>query len=428
MNLSHSNMCLHPKVCRLWKGMVINMLNIGVLGYGTVGSGVVEVLNTNQESINKKAGNEINIKYVLDLRDFPGDPIQEKIVHDYDVILNDPDVQIIVEVMGGVEPAYTFVKKALQAGKSVCTSNKELVAKHGAELLEIAKSKHINFLFEASVGGGIPIIRPLNQSLTADEIEEITGILNGTTNYILTKMSKEGLAFDEVLKDAQDKGYAERNPEADVEGYDACRKIAILSSLAFGMQVDYEDIYTEGITKITDVDMKYAKALNASIKLFGTSKKVNDEVFAMVSPMMISEEHPLAGVNDVFNGIFVSGNVLGDVMFYGRGAGKLPTASAVVADVVDAAKHLGTNIMTIWSNKKLELSDIKKAKQKFFVRLSGDKNMNIAKVNELFGAVTDVEEVIAGEYAFITGEIAEGEFAQKQSELTNMLNRIRVGF
>lgn len=404
------------------------MLNIAVLGYGTVGSGVIEVLNTNQESINKKAGNEINVKYVLDLRDFPGDPVQEKIVHDYDVILNDPDVQIIVEVMGGVEPAYTFVKKALLAGKSVCTSNKELVAKHGAELLEIAKNKHINFLFEASVGGGIPIIRPLNQSLTADEIEEITGILNGTTNYILTKMSKEGLAFDEVLKDAQDKGYAERNPEADVEGYDACRKIAILSSLAFGMQVDYEDIYTEGITKITDVDMKYAKALNASIKLFGTSKKVNDEVFAMVAPMMISEDHPLAGVNDVFNGIFVRGNVLGDVMFYGRGAGKLPTASAVVADVVDAAKHLGTNIMTIWSSKKLELSDIKQAKHKFFVRLSGDKSSNIAKVNELFGEVTDVKEVVAGEYAFITKEVSEGEFADKQTSLTNVISRIRVSF
>lgn len=404
------------------------MLNIGVLGYGTVGSGVVEVLNTNRDSINKKAGIEINVKYVLDLRDFPEDPIQEKIVHDFDIILNDPEIQIIVEVMGGVNPAYSFVKQALEAGKSVCTSNKELVAKHGAELLALAKSKNINFLFEASVGGGIPIIRPLNQSLTADEIEEITGILNGTTNYMLTKMSKEGLAFDDVLKDAQEKGYAERNPEADIEGYDACRKIAILSSLAFGMQVDYEDIYTEGITKITDIDMKYAKALNASIKLFGTSKKVNDEVYAMVAPMMISEEHPLAGVNDVFNGIFVSGNVLGDVMFYGRGAGKLPTASAVVADVVDAAKHQGTNIMTLWSSKKLELSDIKKAKQKFFVRLSGDKNSNTAKVKELFGDVVDVKEVVPGEYAFITKEISEGDFADKASKLTNLLSRIRASF
>ena len=275
------------------------MINISVLGYGTVGSGVVEVLNTNQESINKKAGNEINVKYVLDLRDFEGDPIQEKVVHDYSVIVNDPDVQIIVETMGGTNPAYQFVKEALEKGKSVCTSNKELVAKHGAELLEIARANKVNFLFEASVGGGIPIIRPLNQSLTADEIEEITGILNGTTNYILTKMSTEGSDFDTVLKDAQAKGYAERNPEADVEGYDACRKIAILTSLAYGMQVDYEDIYTEGITKITDKDITYAKALNASIKIFGTSKKVDDKVYAMVAPMMIDSKHPLYSVNDL---------------------------------------------------------------------------------------------------------------------------------
>jgi homoserine dehydrogenase len=408
--------------------MEVSMINIGVLGYGTVGSGVVEVLNTNQESINKKAGKEINIKYVLDLREFPGDPINEKIVHDFSIIANDPEVQIVVEVMGGVEPAYTFVKEALLKGKSVCTSNKELVAKHGAELLQIAKENHINFLFEASVGGGIPIIRPLNQSLTADEIEEITGILNGTTNYILTKMSKEGLAFDDVLKDAQDKGYAERNPEADVEGYDACRKIAILSSLAFGMQVDYEDIYTEGITKITEADMEYAKSLNACIKLFGTSKKVDDQVFAMVAPMMISEEHPLAGVNDVFNGIFVSGNVLGDIMFYGSGAGKLPTASAVVADVVDAAKHIGTNIMTIWSSKKLELSDISKAKHKFFVRLSGSKSDNEQKVKELFGDVTEVPSVVDGEIAFITDIISEGDFKQKEAKISNLISKIRVGF
>ena len=218
------------------------MIQIAVLGYGTVGSGVVEVINTNHESINKKAGEEINIKYVLDLRDFPGDPIQEKIVHDYEVIANDPEIRIIVEVMGGIEPAYTFVKRALESGKSVCTSNKELVAKHGVELLEIAKKNNINFLFEASCGGGIPIIRPLNSSLTADEIDEITGILNGTTNYILSKMASDGASFEEVLKDAQEKGYAERNPEADVEGYDACRKIAILSSLAFGRHVGFEDI------------------------------------------------------------------------------------------------------------------------------------------------------------------------------------------
>ena len=231
------------------------MINISILGYGTVGSGVVEVLRTNNESIAVKAGQPIDVKYILDLRDFPGDPMEDKVVHDYQIIVNDPEVDIVVETMGGIHPAYEFVKQALEAGKSVCTSNKELVAKHGAELLAIAKEKDINFLFEASVGGGIPIIRPLNQSLTADEIEEITGILNGTTNYILTKMATENQDFGTALADAQAKGYAERNPEADVEGYDACRKIAILSSLAYGRQVDYEDIYTEGITKITKTDM-----------------------------------------------------------------------------------------------------------------------------------------------------------------------------
>lgn len=403
------------------------MINISVLGYGTVGSGVVEVLNTNRDSINKRAGQEINVKYVLDLRKFPGDPIEDKLVDDYSIISNDPEVQIIVETMGGVHPAYEFVKEALEKGKSVCSSNKELVAKHGAELLNIAKEKHVNFLFEASVGGGIPIIRPLNQSLTADEIEEITGILNGTTNYILTKMTHEGSDFDTVLKDAQDKGYAERNPEADVEGYDACRKIAILTSLAYGMQVDYEDIYTEGITKITDKDIMYAKKLNASIKIFGSSKKINDKVYAMVAPMMINSDNPLYSVNDVFNGIFVKGNLLGNVMFYGKGAGKLPTASAVVSDVVDAAKHLGTNIMTIWSSKKLELASIEEANNRFFVRVSGDKAANETKVKELFGTVEEVQAGISGEYAFITELVTEAEFAKKASML-DVINRIRVAF
>lgn len=348
------------------------MVNIAVLGYGTVGSGVVEVLATNHDTITKRAGEEINVKYVLDLRDFPGDPIQEKVIHDYQIILDDPEVKIVVEVMGGVEPAYTFVKKALLGGKSAATSNKELVARHGAELLEIAKTRNVNFLFEASVGGGIPIIRPLNQSLTADEITEITGILNGTTNYMLTKMNQEGADYAAVLKEAQDRGYAERHPEADVEGYDACRKIAILSSLAYGMQVDYEDIYTEGITQVTDVDFKYAKALHAGIKLLGTSKKNNGSVHAMVAPMMIKAENPLYGVNDVFNAILVEGNALGDVMFYGKGAGKLPTASAVVSDVVDEVKHMGKHIMTMWQTQKLELADFGQYTSRFFVRVKGE--------------------------------------------------------
>ena len=237
------------------------MVNVAVLGYGTVGSGVVEVINTNHASINKRAGQDINIKYVLDLREFPGDPVMDILVHDYEVILNDEEVDIVAEVMGGVNPAYSFVKSALEHGKNVCTSNKELVEKHGAELIALAAQKNVNFFFEASVGGGIPIIRPLNQCITADEVLEVTGILNGTTNFILTKMDKEGLDFDTVLKEAQELGYAERNPEADVEGFDACRKIAILSSLVSGKDVDYEDIYTEGITKITDVDFKYANEM-----------------------------------------------------------------------------------------------------------------------------------------------------------------------
>lgn len=405
------------------------MVNIAVLGYGTVGSGVVEVLNVNGDSISKRCGHEINIKYILDLRDFPGTPIQDKIVHDYNIIANDPDVKIVVEVMGGVEPAYTFVKEAILRGKSVCTSNKELVAKHGAELLELSKEKKVNFLFEASVGGGIPIIRPLNQSLTADEIEEITGILNGTTNYILTKMSNEGSDFDSVLKEAQAMGYAERNPAADIEGYDACRKIAILSSLAFGMQVDFEDIYTEGITKITDADIKYAKAMGASIKLLGTSRKENDHFYAMVAPMLIKPTHPLFSVNDVFNGIFVRGNVIGDVMFYGSGAGKLPTASAVVADVVDAAKHLGTNIMTLWSSKKLKLSDIKNANHRYFVRIQGVNDDIKEQVALQFGQVEKIKaEDITGEYAFITMQMNEKTYQDKIAAFDNVIGMIRVMF
>ena len=406
------------------------MINIAVLGYGTIGSGVVEVLGINGESIKKRAGDQINIKYVLDLKEFPGDPIMEKLVRDINIILEDPEVCIVVEVMGGVEPAYTFVKRALLKGKSVVTSNKELVAKHGAELLDLAKEKNINFLFEASVGGGIPIIRPLNQSLTADEIVEITGILNGTTNYILSKMSEGGLDFETALSDAQKMGYAERNPSADVEGHDACRKIAILSSLAFGMQVDFEDIYTEGITKITDTDIKYAKAMEARIKLFASSIRGSDSrVFAMVAPMLIKANHPLYSVNDVFNGIFVKGNVIGDVMFYGSGAGKLPTASAVVADVVDAAKHVGKNIWTIWSSKKLELTDIKQVQHRFFVRILGNEAALRENVSRLFG---DVEVIVVPgieeEYAFLTPSITEQEMKEKREALDGIVSVIRARF
>lgn len=400
-------------------------MEIAVLGYGTVGSGVVEVLETNQKSIAKRAGQEIHVKYVLDLRDFFGNPIQEKIVHDYETILKDDSIKIVVEVMGGTNPAYSFVKQALEAGKSVATSNKELVAKYGAKLLEIARAHEVNFMFEASVGGGIPIIRPLLSSLTADEITEITGILNGTTNYMLTKMDEEGADYADVLKDAQDKGYAERNPEADVEGYDACRKIAILTALACGQQVDFEDIYTEGITKITDTDFKYARSLGTSIKLFGTSKIDGDKVYAMVSPVMIGKNHPLYSVRDVFNAVFVHGNMLGDAMFYGRGAGKLPTASAVVADIVEEVRHIGENIKVEWKPEKLQLADMKEASHRFFVRVQNHTTK--ASVKEAFGAV-DFVQAVDGEYGFVTKEMAEKAFDEKLSQLDNVLAVIRANF
>lgn len=403
------------------------MINIAVLGYGTIGSGVVEVLKTNGDSISKRAGERINIKYVLDIRDFPGDPIMDILIHDVNIILEDPEIKIVVEVMGGINPAYSFVKEALLKGKSVVTSNKELVAKHGAELLSIAEERELNFLFEASVGGGVPIIRPLNQSLTADEIVEITGILNGTTNYILTKMSDEEIGFDDALKEAQALGYAERDPSADVDGHDACRKIAILSSLAYGMQVDFEDIYTEGISNITDVDIKYAKALDARIKLFASSIREDDKnVYAMVAPMMIRVNHPLYSVADVFNGIYVRGNVIGDVMFYGSGAGKLPTASAVVADVVDAAKHLNKNIWTIWSSKKLELIDINSVKHRFFIRVNKDESLDNMKA--LFGEAIEVVKVVKDEYAFITPMISERVMKDKKKYISGLIGSIRVRF
>lgn len=401
------------------------MAKIAVLGYGTVGSGVVEVLETNKDSITKRAGREIEVKSVLDLRDFPGDPIQEKIVHDVDVIINDPEIEVVVEVMGGVEPAFTFVKRALEAGKSVCTSNKAFVAAHGPELLEMAKKRNLNFMFEASVGGGIPIIRPLNQSLTADEITKITGILNGTTNYILTKMDKEGSTYEETLKEAQELGYAERNPEADVEGFDACRKIAILTSLAYGSTVKFEEIRTEGITKITTKDFKYAEKLGYVVKLLATSCKENDKVYAITAPFMINSTHPLYNVNDVLNGIYIHGNVIGNVMFFGAGAGKLPTASAVVADVVDCVKHKGKNVMTVWSVEKLELGDADDEVRKFFVRVKGNVS-DLSAVNAAFGNVQTVTvDGIDGEFGFITEPMSERAFAEAAKKI-DMIHRIRI--
>ena len=396
-------------------------MKIAVMGYGTIGSGVVEVLSINQEKIAKRAGEPVEVKYVLDLRDFPGSPIEDRLIKDYMTIVNDPEVGVVVETMGGVEPAYTFVKAMLEAGKQVATSNKNLVATKGAELIRIAREHNVNFLFEASVGGGIPIIRPLNKCLTADEIEQITGILNGTTNYMLTKMSEEGTEFSEALRDAQAKGYAEKDPTADVEGYDPCRKIAILTSMVCGKQVDFEDIHCEGITKITPIDIKYAKAMGCSIKLLATSKKVGDSYSCIVAPFMLPKDHALCGVGDVFNGIFVHGNVLGDAMFYGSGAGKLPTASAVVADVVDMVKHQHTNIYIDWSEEKMELVDYKDRQTKFFVRTSSYP----AAVLDAFGHVNYVDADVEGETAFTTELMSEGEFESRVAKI-NLINRIRL--
>lgn len=398
-------------------------MKIAVLGYGTIGSGVVEVVNTNAASITGRSGEKVEVKYVLDLRDFPGDPVQDILVHDYSVIAEDDEIGVIVETMGGTKPAYDFVKTALLKGKSVCTSNKELVAAHGAELIQIAEEKKVNFFFEASVGGGIPIIRPINQCITADEIEEINGILNGTTNFILTKMCEQGSDFADVLREAQELGYAEKDPTADVEGYDACRKIAILTSLAYGKQVDYEDIYTEGITKITAEDFTYAKKVNSAIKIFGTSKKIGDHVYAMVAPRMVGSDHPLYSVNGVFNGISVTGNMLGDVMFYGAGAGKLPTASAVVADVVAAVKHQGEHVPIIWSSEKLEITPVDEMENSFFVRIGESEKSKIA---ELFGDVEMIDAGIAGECGFITPPMQEKKFEEQAKQFTTLITRIRV--
>lgn len=402
------------------------MINVAVLGYGTVGSGVVEVIESNNAEVSIKAGEEMHVKYILDLRDFPGDPYEDRVIHDFNVILNDAEVSVVCEVMGGVGAAYQFTRQLLEAGKSVCTSNKELVAKHGAELLEIARNKKCSYMFEASVGGGIPVIRPITKALTAERIEKITAILNGTTNYILSKMEKEGADYGDTLKKAQELGYAERNPEADVEGYDACRKIAILSSLMMGKNVDPEKIYTEGISKISASDFDYAKASGMTIKLLAASEAREDgSVLAMVAPAFVSGEHPLAVVNDVFNGVFVTGNMLGDVMFYGRGAGKLPTASAVVSDVIDCARHIGrSSIICIWDKEEAKLADVSESRKRFFVRAKASAR---EKAEEIFPGISFVEAGRTDDIGFLTDEMSEREFEEKSGMLGDeILSRIRL--
>lgn len=412
------------------------MVNIAVLGHGVVGSGVCEVILTNAQSITRRAGQDIAVKRILDLRDFKGLSYSNAFTKSFDDIINDDEISVVVEVMGGISPAYEYTRASLEKGKSVVTSNKELVAAKGAELLKLAKKNNANFFFEASVGGGIPIIRPMHQCLAANEIDEIAGILNGTTNFILTKMIKEQMDFDKALKLAQDLGYAERNPSADVDGHDACRKICILASLAFGKQIKPENVYTEGITAITLEDVDYAASYGGVIKLIGRAKRIeNDEhIECMVSPAIISNDSQLSHIDDVFNGVLVRGNATGDVVFYGKGAGKLPTASAVVADVIDAAKASGTSKSLSWEECDENLVvDYKQTKTAAYVRLGGGFERELKEaVETIYGEVVylDRTDKKSDEIAFVSPELSEKEQAENILKLKErefaVLGQIRI--
>lgn len=401
------------------------MVKVAVLGHGTVGSGVVELFQKNAKSITSRAGQEIEVKRILDIREFPDLPYADKFTKDFNEILNDPEISIVAEVMGGLSPAFDFTKSLLEHGKSVVTSNKELVAAKGAQLLAIAKEHNVNYFFEASVGGGIPIIRPMHQCLAANEITEVAGILNGTTNYILTKMIHESVPFDEALATAQQLGYAERNPAADVEGHDACRKICILASLAFGSHVYPHTVYTEGITKLTLDDVAYAENWGGVIKLIGRAKKlVGGKMYATVYPALLSSHSQLAGIDDVFNGILIRGNATGDVVFYGRGAGKFPTASAVVADMIDISKASSTSKSLSWKDSVADnVADYKEAPLQFYVRASlcGAEQADIAGV---FGDVTWLSRPgqPADEVAFVTDTMTEYELDEKLGTLGNKIS------
>ena len=408
------------------------MISVAIMGHGVVGSGVAEILTTHKQKLFASIGEEIYVKHILDLREFPDSPLADRFTKDFNDILNDREVRVVVEVMGGLNPAYDFVKKCLKSGKSVVTSNKELVAAHGAELLQIAKDENVNFLFEASVGGGIPIIRPISQCLVANIVDEIAGILNGTTNFILTKMIEDGMQFNAALKLAQDLGFAERNPAADIEGHDACRKICILASLAFGKHVYPNFVHTEGITEITLEDVKYAEAYNCVIKLIGRVKRLDDgKIDIIVAPMFVPNKSQLANIDYEFNGIMVRGDCTGDVVFYGKGAGKLPTASAVVADVIDCCKHLKTRKFLYWADGNgKNILPWEESSRAMYVRANGS---NVAeKAEKLFGEVTVINkaDAPADEKAFVVKAMPYNEFAEKIAQLeadgVSVLSSIRV--
>lgn len=386
------------------------MTKIAIIGFGVVGSGVYEVIRTNSTDITKNSGTELDIGYILDIRDFSSHKESNLFVDDISVILADEDVEIVVETMGGLEPANTFTRRCLEAGKSVVSSNKELVATYGDELFTIAKEHNCRYMYEAAVGGGIPIIRPLANCLAANRIDMIAGILNGTTNYILTRMFKENASFESALKEAQEKGYAEKDPTADVEGLDTGKKICILSSMINGEKINHEDVHTEGITKITAEDTEYASKLGYVIKLIGMCKRIDDKFAVIVAPMLVDVDSPLAGIDDVFNGIMVTGNMLGDALFYGRGAGKLPTASAVVADVIDIAKNKGIVFNPPWTKAKksalVPTCDIESA---FYIRLKTDSMEKLVTyVDEKFVNCIKVSEK-PDELAVITEKQTVGE-------------------
>ena len=402
------------------------MLKAAILGFGTVGSGTLEVLERNADTIARNAGEAIEVKYILDLRDFPNEPHQERFVKDFAVIENDPEVSIVIETMGGKGAAYTFTKRSLEAGKNVVTSNKELVATHGAELLEIAAQKNVNYLFEASVGGGIPIIRPMQRCLTANHLTQITGILNGTTNYILNRMIDGGLDFATALKEAQELGYAEANPAADVEGIDACRKVCILADIAYGDNVAPEKVETEGITAITLQDVAYAEQADSVVKLLGRTVLQEDGTFyAFVAPHFVKKSSPLACVTGVFNGILVTGDMLGDAMFYGQGAGKEATASAVVADVIEEAQVLGTSVMSEWSPEKQVLTDVAGTEKRFFVRMRGNA-AQLEKAEQIFGKIEIVDAGVDGEFGFVTDVMTEAAYRKCASQTDEILSMIRI--
>lgn len=406
------------------------MIYVGVMGHGTVGSGAVEILHKNRDTIAQRAGDELVVKKILDIQDFDV-PYRDIFTKDADDLLEDEDISIIVETIGGIHPAYEFTLRALKGGKHVVTSNKELVAQHGAELLAIAREKNVNYLFEASVGGGIPIIRPLKQCLAANEVSEIYGILNGTTNYILSRMKREGLGFDEALAEAQEKGYAEQDPTADIKGHDAGRKIAILSSIAFESHVPYTDIYTEGIENIDYIDILYAQEIESSIKLIARAKRQDEGVFAMVTPMLVSNYSPLADVEDVFNAIMVKGDAIGDVMFYGQGAGKLPTASAVVGDIIDVAKHLkGAKVEPDGDGNTLTVLSIDDFESKRLIRLRSDDIDNLKKtVEDVFLGSTIISldhPETHNEIAVLTPPIAEGQIDVLLDSLRRKLDKFEM--